>query len=341
MVRQSLIYRQIGSWLSTGAWGQLPEPVPEDFPWREVIRAASRHLVSPALGYRLRGCAWIPAPVSEYLAASWHLNSERNNQLLDGLEEMLDRLQARGIGAVALKGIGLIAGGIYPGIGLRFMADIDLLLAQDEVEEAQATLEAAGYRPTSGMPAGGHHLPPLIHPESGRGVELHRLTAVQPYHGIVEAGAVIANAERRLFRGGHVLIPSAEHRLTLAIVHGQLQDRLQNRLRLCLRMLCDAGLHRGDRTAWTAARTRLEAAGARWAVDEVEQACLAFENIGRPLPPRALRLLDSSSAMRRLRGTMAMIKRLPDLASRPPRQQLAALSRQRRIARRQHYFAKW
>jgi hypothetical protein len=66
------------------------------------------------------------------------------------LQQVLGALSSHGIPVVLLKGA-LLAETLYPTIGMRPMADLDLLVPHDHVPEARSVLEGLGYAPEPGL----------------------------------------------------------------------------------------------------------------------------------------------------------------------------------------------
>ena len=67
-----------------------------------------------------------------------------NLLLLARADEALDRLAAAGVTPIALKGLDLLER-VYPGVDLRTMDDVDLLVRREELGAALAALEAGGF----------------------------------------------------------------------------------------------------------------------------------------------------------------------------------------------------
>ena len=70
----------------------------------------------------------------------------RNQRLLRQAATWAGAWQARGVPVVVLKGAALAAG-TYPDCGTRPMADVDLLVPVDRVQEVAAELQADGWQP--------------------------------------------------------------------------------------------------------------------------------------------------------------------------------------------------
>lgn len=66
------------------------------------------------------------------------------------LQQVLEALGECGIPVVLLKGA-LLAEKLYPSIGMRPLADLDLLVPSDRVPEARSVLESVGFVPEPGL----------------------------------------------------------------------------------------------------------------------------------------------------------------------------------------------
>jgi hypothetical protein len=98
-------------------------------------------------------------------------------QLSSDLLRLGAELEALRIPAVALKGSALLAANVAPALGVRWMSDIDILVAEQHVEQAAWILESLDYtRGASRDPAGPEVFRPyhetFVSPE-GSIVELH------------------------------------------------------------------------------------------------------------------------------------------------------------------------
>ena len=122
---------------------------------------------------------------------------------------------------VLLKGAGYVAAGLPPAVGRR-VADIDVLVPQDSLDEAAAALEAQGWQ----FPAIAeyderyyrqwmHELPPMVHDVRGSIVDLHH--AILPRTSRLTADSRVLIERARAFEAGHVLCPS--HMVIHAAVH--------------------------------------------------------------------------------------------------------------------------
>lgn len=124
-----------------------------------------------------------PLPVLDGLREAFLKNAARNALLYHDLAQVLTAFQAAGIHAAVLKGAHLAAL-VYPHIGCRTMADIDLLVPADEVSRTDALLRSLGYSPLAGQPLNPVPSPtpkhlPEYHKASHPRIEIH-LTIAHP-----------------------------------------------------------------------------------------------------------------------------------------------------------------
>lgn len=90
------------------------------------------------------GLQTLVAPLLPRWQQALHLNTVRNLLLQTELLDVLSKFANAGIAVITLKGWAQIAR-LYPNAGVRPTADIDLLIARDQLEPAVAVLQAAGY----------------------------------------------------------------------------------------------------------------------------------------------------------------------------------------------------
>ena len=115
--------------------------------WRQIANLAQQFALAPLQYFRLKRAGYpLPEDVAGSLKNTYLRNTARNINLLNQLNEMLAKLQGEGIAAIVLKG-GYLSEAVYEEIGLRVMADLDLLIPLDELERSIEVLEALGYKP--------------------------------------------------------------------------------------------------------------------------------------------------------------------------------------------------
>jgi hypothetical protein len=113
-----------------------------DFEWRLARAAAVLQGVSGLLAGRLRWAG--PPDWREFLQTQHHHTLLRHQRIAAVLSDIDRGASAQGLPVVALKGAELHALGVYSA-GERPMADIDLLVREDDVGRATALLTSLGY----------------------------------------------------------------------------------------------------------------------------------------------------------------------------------------------------
>jgi hypothetical protein len=125
-----------------------------------------------------------PRVHSAYLTARFLAAEQRQ-----AAGEILEACAARGHRLVLLKGIS-IAHQHYPEPGLRPMRDVDILVADGEVDAVEAVLAGLGYARRSTAAPGfydtHHHTMPLFEPRRGVWVEIHRALSSPKGERVVE-----------------------------------------------------------------------------------------------------------------------------------------------------------
>ena len=234
--------------------------LPKDGTWEPLIEAASAHLVTPALGVTLRNRTGVPQDVADYFDAVLSLNRQRNDSILRGLISTVDAFREIGIEPVLLKGGAAIASGLYPYPAMRIIGDIDLLIPEEQGEQAASLLAGLGF---ASLPSERvnyrehHHLAPQHDPETGLMLELHVRPLLNRWGRLLDAKAMIGHARLVDFRGRQLRVPSPTHSVIHNIVHNQLTDQNYARHRLDTRQMLELAaliLRHGEAIDWQAVR---------------------------------------------------------------------------------------
>lgn len=120
----------------------------------------------------------IPAHVLRSLKDDYFFGQARNMKVYAELKKVLAAFATQGVPVMVLKGAAL-AELIYRHIGLRSMADIDLLVKREDLGRAAAILEEIGfladehYRSKQWYRERHHHLAPYLAPDRSVSVEIH------------------------------------------------------------------------------------------------------------------------------------------------------------------------
>jgi len=213
--------------------------------WERFVRAAAESAVLPALSgqnslERTVICA-VPEDVSAALILVNTLNAERNRTALVQAQQLAAAMNQVGIQPVALKGLANILAGIYPDLGARYLADIDLLVPPEDFPAAVAVLHNLSY---SAYPAHsiefviGHSYPALTRADSLE-VDLHRTVGLGACASFLPATEVFRDSVPHNLDGASIRIPSPEHLVTHHIMHSQMHDSYRERINPSLRTLYD------------------------------------------------------------------------------------------------------
>jgi hypothetical protein len=214
--------------------------------WENLLAEANRQHATPLWYVRLQEhglLAHLPADLTAYLAELHAANRARNRMLRDELAMILEIFNAQGIPVILLKGAATFADALYADDGARLMGDMDLLVREEHLREAERLLMMEGYvddpaniSPYDVWPGNARHahIPGLLHMKKKTAVELHYKVAYGQAGRILTAEAAWASALSGTFRGHVVAWLYPHHRLLHNALHATLPHRefLQARVRL-------------------------------------------------------------------------------------------------------------
>jgi hypothetical protein len=229
-------------WLTGGAAESASRLWNSDTDWDQFAAKAAASMILPALQTsQSAGDGNVPAKISGLIAAAHDLNTARNRIALAQVQEFTAALNSVGIEPVALKGLANLLTGIYPSLGARYLADLDLLVVPDQVSAAVSVFESLGYaaQPSHSVEFHiGHTYPPLTRP-LGVEVDLHRTTGLGICSSFLPASEVFRYASAYDLDGATIRIPSAQHLVMHHIMHSQMHDVYRERVAPSLRTLYD------------------------------------------------------------------------------------------------------
>jgi len=217
-----------------------------DIRWENLLAEANRQHATPLWYVRLQEhglLAHLPADLTAYLAQLHAANRARNQMLRDELAMILEIFNTQGIPVILLKGAATFADELYVDDGARLMGDMDLLVPEEHLREAERLLMMEGYvddpqdrRHLDVWPdsARHSHIATLMHLKKKTAVELHYKVAYGQTGRILAAEAAWASALSGTFRGHVVAWLYPHHRLLHNALHATLPHRefLQARVRL-------------------------------------------------------------------------------------------------------------
>jgi len=127
----------------------------------------------------------VPEEIVEQSKARYYWNQARNMKRFARLREVLGAFSSAQIPVIALKGAAL-AEHVYPQMGLRPMADVDLLVHEEDLTNAEQLLVSLGFHANEGnhprewFRTHHHHLVPYVSSDGSLIIELHhRLIALE------------------------------------------------------------------------------------------------------------------------------------------------------------------
>jgi hypothetical protein len=202
--------------------------------WTSLIAVACAESLIGSLAFRLKGLTLQPKVEAILEAARRDADHARTQALWEA--EMARRaLTPLGIPLVLLKGTAYAAAGLAAGIG-RSIGDLDILVPRDALAEVERALLAAGWEWVKEDSYDDlyyrrwmHELPPLIHRERDRMIDVHHtilpLTArPRPDAEALIASSVLLENGLRVLHPADMIVHAAAH----LIADGELAGGLRN-----------------------------------------------------------------------------------------------------------------
>lgn len=204
--------------------------------WNALLSAARAERLIGTLAHRLSGLA-VPQRVGLLLAEARAEAETQRRAALWEADRARAALAGTGIPVILLKGTAYVAAGLKAGVG-RHIGDLDILAPRGSLDGVEAKLIAAGWEWVKPDPYDDayyrrwmHELPPLIHRDRDRMIDVHHTILPLTATPKPDAAAMIADA---LALGGGLWALSPEDMLCHAAAH----------------MLADGGLEGGLRNLW-------------------------------------------------------------------------------------------
>lgn len=191
--------------------------------WTELFAVARAEQMAGTLAHRLNGLA-LPAAVQRLVDDAIASAGQVRLAALWEAEMARRALAPLDVPVVLLKGTAFAAAGLSPATG-RNIGDLDILVPRDRLDEVEAALLAAGWEWVKPDPYDDayyrrwmHELPPLIHRERDRMIDVHHtilpLTArITPDAGALLAAAVPLDNGLCTFSRPDMLVHAAAHLL--------------------------------------------------------------------------------------------------------------------------------
>lgn len=202
--------------------------------WNALIAVARAEQLAGTLAVRLDGLP-VPDRVAGLFAAARASADHARTAALWEAKLARRALAPLGVPVVLLKGTAYVATGLMAGQG-RTIGDLDILVPRDALDAVEQTLLAAGWEWVKPDPYDDayyrrwmHELPPLIHAERDRMIDVHH--TILPLTARVKPDAAAMIADRsELGRGLAVLSPDDMicHAAAHMLADGDLAGGLRN-----------------------------------------------------------------------------------------------------------------
>ena len=217
--------------------------------WTALLAMAHAERLTASLAWRLDGLP-VPPDVAGILADARAASEVQRVQALWEAEMARRALAPLGVPVILLKGTAFAAAGLDAARG-RQIGDLDILVPRDRLDEAEAALLTAGWEWVKPDPYDDayyrdhmHELPPLIHRERDRMIDVHHTILPPTARVTPDAAALIAEAVP-LGNGLSTLSPEGMviHAVAHLFADGDLQGGLRNLWDIdrLVREFCDAG----------------------------------------------------------------------------------------------------
>jgi hypothetical protein len=202
--------------------------------WTSLITAARAESLIGSLAHRLHGIA-VPTSVERLLEGARRDSDEARRQALWEAEMARRALLPLGIPIVLLKGTAYAAAGLAAGIG-RSIGDLDILVPRTDLDRVEAALLAAGWEWVKEDAYDDeyyrrwmHELPPLIHKERDRMIDVHHTILPLTHRSRPDPTALIEGSQMlasglRLLSPPDLVVHCAAH----LIADGDLSGGLRN-----------------------------------------------------------------------------------------------------------------
>lgn len=189
--------------------------------WTSLLAIARAESLAGTLAIRLRGVAVAP-PVERLLDEARQAAERQRTEALWEAEMARRALAPLGVPVILLKGTAYAAAGLPPAEG-RSIGDLDILVPRDSLPRVEAALLAAGWEWVKEDPYDDlyyrrwmHELPPLIHRERDRMIDVHHtvlpLTArPRPDAGALVADSVALESGLRILAPADMIVHAAAH----------------------------------------------------------------------------------------------------------------------------------
>ena len=155
--------------------------------WDLFVKISTSQLVLPTLycNYKRNNLLhFLPDDLVAYMQEITSLNRDRNQQIIEQINELNSLLRQNGVNPIFIKGAGYLKQGLYEDPAERMVGDIDFLVSKNEYDLAAKILSDRNYKPVSNLgydfPNFKHH-PRLYNEDHIAAVEIHKEMIIEKY----------------------------------------------------------------------------------------------------------------------------------------------------------------
>ena len=217
--------------------GKLPA---RKIDWMSVIELANNSLTTPALkDFAYQFSKAVPADVQAYLTEIHGRNRVRNERLAKQLVEAIAALNSVNITPTLIKGAAMLVSTDALKTGNRIMADLDILVAPEQIKSALNCLSQLGYSVSTGDPVDPRiHFVTVQRPDDVGQIDLHRrLPGPDFFYSTL--GPIHAHCKIFMYKNVSTNLLSPTYHALILICHDQFQDGDYRAAKIDLRHFLD------------------------------------------------------------------------------------------------------
>jgi hypothetical protein len=185
----------------------------------------------------------LPPGINSFFVRLAAHQRQRNKRIRVAIVEVGRILNGIGVVPLHLKGGAHLLADLYPDPAMRQMADLDILVPSNYLDESVRALTKDGLVPLSNhQHPRAHHHAPLVRDDLVVPIELHHDVLACPYGTFLTSSEMDASSLHVTKHGVRIALPSATHAVMHNIAHAQLNDHDSVYGRLDLRGLLDLAL---------------------------------------------------------------------------------------------------
>lgn len=209
-----------------------------------LIHFSSNHLVLTTLFRQLKASGIIelfPDDLSEHLNEIYELNTKRNLEILQQIDEINYQLEKEDIQPVYLKGTANLMDGLYRSQGDRLIGDIDFLVQEKEYVRTIELFLKLGFKSQMKMYfdiKDQKHYPALFRNDLPAKIEIHRSPVNREYEKNFSTESIFAS-KTEIPGKTNCFVPCDRHKIIHTFMHSQLIDKAHVFKTLPLRNLYD------------------------------------------------------------------------------------------------------